>query len=222
MLRVVELFTFLDPLREAGFPVEFVARREEVTGSYDKEEGLKELEPFHRQVVTGLGYRWEQFWRAEQVHGAEVARIESGDNPGTIIPGVDGLMTDEPSALLGIYVADCGVIWVGDKRTGAIALLHSGRKGTEEQILPKALSAMAEQFGTQPEDLIVVLGPCIRPPLYEVDIASLISAQAQNFGVRDFHDCGICTGHEVEKYYSYRVEKGHTGRMLGLLASNRK
>ncbi len=32
-----------------------------------------------------------------------------------------------------------------------------------------------------------------------------------------FVDCGICTGEGVENYYSYRVEKGNTGRMLALL-----
>lgn len=212
----MELFTYLDPLREAGFAVDFVPRVDGIEGSYDKEEGLRALEPAHRQAVEGLGYRWPQLWRAEQVHGAEVSLIDS-DGPGEIVPGVDGLMTNRADVLLGIYVADCGLIWLADPVTGAIALLHSGRKGTEGGILTRAIGELKEAYGCRPSDLIVMLGPCIRPPHYEVDIASQIARQAEEAGVKHFHDCGICTGAGVADYYSYRVEKGRTGRMIGLL-----
>ena len=219
----MELFSFLDPLREAGFSVDFVSRVEGVMGCYDKEEGLLELEPYHREAVRRLNYEWEVLWRAEQVHGAEVELVggESFLNfPNRIVSGADGLMTADSSLLLGIYVADCGLIWVADRKTKAVALLHSGRKGTEAGILPRAVAAMREKFGTRAEDLMVVLGPCVRPPIYEVDIAELIREQAQNAGVGEFIDCGICTGREVDRFYSYRVEKGCTGRMLGLLGSS--
>lgn len=215
----MELFTFLDPLREAGFVADFVPRIAGVTGSYDKEAALAALEPYHREAVEQLGYRWDQLWRAEQVHGGEVKILEGGSQAAEVVPGVDGLMTESAADLLGIYVADCGLIWLADRESRAVSLLHSGRKGTEAEILSKAVSQMKASYGTKPEDLIVVLGPCIRPPLYEVDIASLIAEQARAAGVGDFYDSGICTGAEVECYYSYRVEKGSTGRMLGLLGS---
>jgi copper oxidase (laccase) domain-containing protein len=35
--------------------------------------------------------------------------------------------------------------------------------------------------------------------------------------VAQVHDCGICTGCDLQSYYSYRMEKGKTGRMLALL-----
>ena len=31
-------------------------------------------------------------------------------------------------------------------------------------------------------------------------------------------DCGDCTGANPDRYYSYRMEQGRTGRMLALLA----
>jgi copper oxidase (laccase) domain-containing protein len=31
---------------------------------------------------------------------------------------------------------------------------------------------------------------------------------------------GVCTACDLERYYSYRVEKGKTGRMLALLGIN--
>lgn len=198
---------------------DFVPRVEGVAGSYDKEEGLVSLEPFHRQAVERLGFDWSQLWRAEQVHGGELGMVEVSSGSADTLKGVDGLISHLPSELLGIYVADCGLIWLADQRTGAVALLHSGRKGTEEGILPNAVAAMGKSFGSRPEDLIGVLGPCIRPPHYEVNISKMIALQASEVGLGQFHDCGICTGSEVSCHYSYRIEKGLTGRMLGLLAS---
>ena len=32
------------------------------------------------------------------------------------------------------------------------------------------------------------------------------------------HDSGVCTACDLKRYYSYRAEKGQTGRMLALLA----
>ena len=77
---------------------------------------------------------------------------------------------------------------------------------------------MQREFGSDPARLIVQLGPCIRPPLYEIDFAAAILAQARTAGVRAVHDCGTCTGANVERYYSYRVERGKTGRLLAFLA----
>jgi copper oxidase (laccase) domain-containing protein len=78
---------------------------------------------------------------------------------------------------------------------------------------------MAETYGTAPADLIMQVGPCIRPPLFEVDIASMIVRDAIAAGVpaSQIHDCGTCTGAEISRYYSYRVEQGKTGRLLALL-----
>jgi copper oxidase (laccase) domain-containing protein len=48
--------------------------------------------------------------------------------------------------------------------------------------------------------------------------AALIVAQCRDAGVTHVADSGICTGANVARYYSYRVERGRTGRMLALLA----
>ena len=66
-------------------------------------------------------------------------------------------------------------------------------------------------------NVIVQLGPCIRPPHYEVDFAAEIGRQAARAGIVRFHDCGLCTACDLARYYSYRAEKGKTGRMWGVL-----
>jgi copper oxidase (laccase) domain-containing protein len=68
-----------------------------------------------------------------------------------------------------------------------------------------------------PKDLILVIGPCIRPPCYEVDFAAEIRRQAHEAGMTDILDECICTACHPERYYSYRRELGLTGRMLATL-----
>lgn len=204
----------------------FLPRVANVSCGYDKWEVLDALEPSHRAAVIQLGFSWENLWRAEQIHGVEVAAVPAGGLPfyaekdharSQVVAGVDALVTNTPGVLLGIYVADCGAVYFHDRRTGAVGLAHSGKKGTEGNITRRVLETMHTHYGTRAEDVAVGLGPCIRPPHYEPDFALQIAQQARAYGVADFQDCGICTGAEVRDYYSYRLEKGKTGRMLALL-----
>ena len=114
-------------------------------------------------------------------------------------------------------MADCAAVYVADRKGRAIALLHSGRAGTEANITRRTIRLMTEAFGIGPADLAVHISPCIRPPLYETDFAAAILRQAREAGVGEVVDDGICTGKNVARYYSYRVERGRTGRMLAAL-----
>lgn len=183
----------------------------------DKTAVLSRLRPWHDAAVASLGFDQENVFTAEQIHGGETEAVTEKSPRWT--PGVDGLMTNEPGLMLGIHTADCAPVFLVDPVKRAIALLHSGRKSTEAGITPRTIRLMVETYGTHPADLIVQIGPCIRPPLFEVDIASLIVRDAIAAGVPSLqiHDCGTCTGTAVDQYYSYRVEKGKTGRLLALL-----
>jgi len=212
---VTGALSFLDPLhRISGLRVTFVNRVDGVGVDGDRDEVLERLRPHHLAKVREV-FGKECWWRAEQVHGNAVAEI-CGGAPSEI-SGVDGLISARPGQVLGIYVADCGPIWLADRRTGAIGLLHSGKKGTELGILGEGLKQMAKLYGTRPEDVVGVLGPCIRPPHYDIDFAAGIVRQAEEAGVGDFHDSGIDTASDLNEYYSYRMEKGRTGRLLALM-----
>ncbi len=181
------------------------------------------LEGFHSQVRTQLGF--EQYACGEQVHGCGIAVLPASmaDDGGLAtvggpaIAGVDGLITNRPGLCLGVRVADCCAVYLLDPVRRCIGLVHSGRKGTELGIVPAAIARMGAAFGTDPADLLVQLGPCIRPPLYEIDFAAEILRQARAAGVINVRDCGANTGEDLLRYYSYRMEKGQTGRMLALL-----
>jgi hypothetical protein len=182
----------------------------------DRAEALAALAESHLAVREGLGVGGRVFATAGQVHGNHVARVTA--EMAFPVPEADGLITDDPRVCLGIYVADCGPLFLVDPERRAIGLAHSGRKGTEQEIARVAVEGMVEEFGCVPSRMIAQLGPCIRPPHYEVDFARGILEQCRAAGVGQVHDCGTCTGASVERYYSYRVELGRTGRMLALLA----
>jgi copper oxidase (laccase) domain-containing protein len=129
----------------------------------------------------------------------------------------DGLVTTQQGVTLGIYVADCAPVWIVARDGTAGALLHSGKKGTELGITRQGIRMLADCTGKQAGEFLAIIGPCIRPPCYEVDFAEEIAHQAREEGVHEIHDAGTCTACTPDRYYSYRREKGLTGRMLATL-----
>ena len=202
----------------AGVCAGWVGRVTGVATGVERDEAMRRLRAVHEEAlrtVTGGG----GWWRAEQVHGAAVAevpgmatRVAADGLP--VVPGVDGLVSGKTGVVMAVYVADCGPLWLADRVTGAIGMVHSGKKGTEGNILGAAVRLMAQRFGTRARDLVAVLGPCIRPPHYEVDFAAEIARQAEAAGIGEYHDCGCDTAADLLRYYSYRMEHGRTGRML--------
>jgi len=131
--------------------------------------------------------------------------------------GCDGIISNQRGIALGIYVADCCAVYIVDPKTPAIGLVHSGRKGTELGVITNAIRQMIERFGSDPAEMVVQLSPCIRPPHYESDFAVEIIRQCRALGVKQIHDSRICTACDLDQYYSYRAEKGKTGRMLAVI-----
>jgi len=185
----------------------------------DREAGLERLRGGHLGVAEDLGFAAGTLALAEQVHAAEVAWV--GDAAACLHPaaGADGLATAEPGCALGIHVADCCAVYVVDPVRRAVALLHSGRRGSERGIVRRGIESLSARSGSRPEDLVIQLSPCIRPPRYEVDFAAWIRRDAVAGGVPagQVHDDGTCTGSDLERFYSYRAEKGRTGRMFAVL-----
>jgi copper oxidase (laccase) domain-containing protein len=196
----------------------FTQRIAGIDVSGDKAEALSRLDAAHREIRRAIGTGDWPLLTAEQVHGSKIATADTPVGSDKHFAGCDGVITNQTGLALGIHVADCCAVYIIDPNTPAIGLVHSGRKGTELGVVSNAITRMVERFGSNPAELIVQLSPCIRPPHYEVDFAANIAEQCRAKGVREIHDSGICTACHVDLYYSYRLEKGKTGRMLALLA----
>ncbi len=161
-------------------------------------------------ALNRQGLSCREVVQVTQVHGAEVLRVDDvGDV--TMEREADGLVTGRPGVTLVVRVADCGPIYLVDRRLRAVGLLHSGRKGTEADILSTGVGLMKQEFGCAAADILGFLGPCIRPPHYELDIPAALARQAAAAGIQ-WADCGLNTGTDSKRFYSYRMEKGSTGR----------
>src|SRR5678815_1701944 len=194
----------------------FICRLPGIDVSADREIALARLEEFHAAVRAEAGLAERVFITAEQVHGSVVATVDAHSI--APVPEADALITTDPRVCLGIHAADCGPVYLLDAIRRVIALLHSGRRGSELGIVRAAIEKMEREFKCDPASLVVQLGPCIRPPRYDTDFAAAILQQCRDAGVRAVHDCGVCTGANLERYYSYRIEHGRTGRLLAFLA----
>jgi len=176
---------------------------------------IKNLESELTALFAAAGFPMVDAVQAEQPHGN---RAQAVYTPlGIRVPDVDALATSVPRMPLIVRVADCGAVFFYDPVKQVIALAHSGRRGTEGNIVKETIACLRETYDTNPKNLIVQLGPCIRPPHYEIDFAAEIEKQARACGVQHYYDCGICTASNLERYYSYRAEKGETGRMWAVL-----
>jgi copper oxidase (laccase) domain-containing protein len=196
----------------------FITRIPGVPTTTDRAAVIAALTPMHEEVLRQGGIAVKMLRRAQQVHGNKVALV--GDIGCSYpVEGVDGLFCGgKADCCLGIYVADCAAVWIYDKETQSRALIHSGKQGTQQNIVGETLTAMYKVLGVQAADCIAVISPCIRPPHYEVDIVSEIRRQLEAAGIaaENITDSGLDTAADLETFYSYRVEKGNTGRMLAL------
>lgn len=173
---------------------------------------------FQQRVIHSLGFN--QFATAEQTHGDSVAVVEAASStvPLSFFPQVDALITRERNLPLVIRCADCAAVYIADRRTPAIALIHSGKKGTLGNIAGNTIRRMQMEFGTDPRDYLALISPSIGSCHYEMDIWNGIEQQLRDTGVQDVHNPRVCTACHLDRYFSYRAELGKTGRMLAVLA----
>jgi copper oxidase (laccase) domain-containing protein len=195
----------------------FTRRIPDIDVSHNKAEALRRLESAHREIRNAIGIGDWPLLTPQQIHGDKIAFVDAPVKSDEEFSGCDGIITNQHGVALGIYVADCCAVYIVDPKTPAIGLVHSGRQGSELGVVPNAITQMIECFGSNPTELTIQLSPCIRPPHYEIDFAARIIEQCGALGVKEIHDTGRCTACHPDLYYSYRVEKGRTGRMLALL-----
>jgi len=162
------------------------------------------------------------------------------------IENCDALVTNLSNVVLTMLTADCVPILLYDREKDVIAAVHAGWKGTKGKIVVKTLLKMQEEFASNMKDIVVGIAPSIGKCCYEVgedvakhffdtpegmrkigekymlDLPFINQKQLIDVGVdpENIEMSNICTSCKVERYFSYRKEKGCSGRfmsMIGLL-----
>jgi len=127
-----------------------------------------------QRFLAMLGLKAARICTPEQVHGDVIDRVGTAEmGRGALeyadaIKGCDALITNEPGVPLMLCFADCTPILFIDPVHHAVGIAHGGWKGTVSRIAAKTVQRLADEFGTQPEDLLVGIGPSIGPECFEV------------------------------------------------------
>jgi polyphenol oxidase len=199
----------------------------------------------HTRLFDALGVSSDQVVSPSQVHGRRVAVVGQQDG-GTIIPRTDALITNRRGMALLLRFADCVPVLFYDAVHRAAGLAHAGWRGVAKQVIPATVAAMAEQFGTEPQDLWAGVGPAIGLDHYEVgedvvrhvqatlppetcvasqiegqwhlDLPKAVTAQLTMLGIARIEGAEICTACNLREWYSHRGEAGNTGRFGVLVA----
>jgi polyphenol oxidase len=153
--------------------------------------------------------------QGRQVHGTRVVVDGQG------IEEADGQVISDPGAAAIVLVADClPVALAGPERVG---MVHAGWRGLAAGVLEAGVEATGA--------VCAAIGPGIGPCCYEVgddvravfgtseptlDLKAIARARLEAAGVREVHDCGLCTSCDAERFFSHRRDRGVTGRQAGL------
>ena len=218
----------------------------------DKESCVAEN---RKKIFNVLDIDYRNIVSAQQVHMDKIALVRKEDTGkgafkySNAIAESDALITNIPAIPLLMCYADCVPVFILDPVIKVIALIHSGRKGTELELTLKTLFKMKKIFNTEPHSCLAAIFPSIGPCCYHMkeenkiddywlnkDKYNSIPISLQNKSDRslDLRKANygqlikggveeknifinkICTADHPEFFFSYRRDKGNTGRMAAI------
>lgn len=220
-------FIYLENLRINGFFYGFTTRE------IEKESVVKTFKNHGLRLIT-----------AKQIHSSKVLRVDKKSGDGIV---ADGLLTNEKNLFVGVKTADCLPVLLFDKNKKAVGAIHSGWRGTYNGIVSEGVKRMKEEFGSEPENLIALLGPSISKCCYEIgkDVENLLEISFSEFiekrkgkiyfdirganrmllikaGLKDnnIFELPLCTMCEKELFFSHR--RGEKGRNIAFVGISEK
>jgi YfiH family protein len=159
------------------------------------------------------------------------------------IEDCDALITNQKGIMLTILTADCVPILLMDIEKNVIAAVHAGWRGSRAKIVAKTVNKMCKAFDCDVKNIVVGIGPSIGVCCYEVDsnvanffkksqkralknsekymldLPMVNKEQLLSVGILEsnIEMSHICTACEVDRYFSYRKEKGCSGRFMSMI-----
>lgn len=203
-----------------------------------------------RILGEAVGFSPEDTVFTRQIHTDVVRRVGSANRGEGLFTPVradcDALITEEPGVALTVFTADCTPVLLYDPVTGAVGAAHAGWRGTALGIAGKTAAAMAEQFGTRPEDIRAAIGPNIGVCCFEthrevpqamydalgreaepfilpkgekflVDLKGINALWLRKAGVEHIEISGECTACRPDRFWSHRVTGGERGSLAAII-----
>lgn len=141
------------------------------TGENETFEAVSENRRRLGQALELDASRWVA---CRQCHGAGIQTVDTRHvGRGALaqedgVPETDGLITADSQVPLLIQVADCLPILLVAPEVHAVGAVHAGWRGTQAQILRRAIERLCAEFGAEPAQIQVAIGPGIGFEQFEV------------------------------------------------------
>jgi len=182
--------------------------------------------------------------QTEQIHGTDCFRCSGSGSLHS--KQADILLSNKPGIPIAVRSADCLPILMADPTNKIVAAVHAGWRGTAAGVAIKAVEQMLK-MGAKQEHIHASLGPAIGPCCFEVgaDTAEMLKNSVAGAGhcityspeprpnltginllqlkkagvtedhIETFYICSCC---HPERFYSFRRDRGVTGRHLAVVA----
>ncbi|MFY9555117.1 MAG: peptidoglycan editing factor PgeF [Blastocatellia bacterium] len=181
-------FLVCEPLERAGFNNAFSTRlggvsplpEDSLNLAYFKGDAKETVEENRRRFLKAIGAEQARIITARQTHSTERTVIESAQQASGPQPDCDAMITKLSGVLLAIQTADCLPVLIGDPRTGVVAAIHAGWRGTAGRITERTIADLM-LHGVSPRDCIAALGPVACAECYEVG-EDVIDRYKKDFG----------------------------------------
>jgi len=165
-----------EPLERAGFINAFSTRLGGVSAlpsralnlAYFKGDEKDAVAENRRRFLKAMGAEGVQIITARQTHSTERCTIESAQQARGPQPECDAMITRMSDVLLGVQTADCLPVLIADTKSGAVAGIHAGWRGTAGRITERTIADLMLSAGVNPRDCIAALGPTACAECYEV------------------------------------------------------
>jgi len=197
-------------------------------GSNDKKENiLKNLE----LVSKKIGCKKESLITLNQIHSNHVIHFNNKTSVKNKLTG-DSIVSEVRNIGISILTADCASILFYDPNKKIIGCAHVGWKGALNGIIKNTVRKFND-LNSNNNDLIAVVGPCIKKDNYEVkidfferftyqdknneiffekvndekykfDLRSFINKELSNLNIKNIDNIEMDTFSESEFFYSYR------------------
>lgn len=164
-----------EPLERAGFINAFSTRlggtsplrSRALNLAYFSGDDNENVVENRRRFRSAIGAPNEIIITARQTHSTERCIIESPEHSDAQ-PHCDAMITRTRGVLLAVQTADCLPVLIGDTKSGAMAAIHAGWRGTAGRITERTIADMMLAQGVNPRDCIAALGPAACAECYEV------------------------------------------------------
>lgn len=194
-----------------------------------------------RHLAQLLGVPERPVVFANQVHGDRVLVVNADTGDGCA-GDADALVTSDPRIALAVRGADCPTVLLIDPDRPALALVHSGWRGTVAHIVSKAVARLVDHLDSHPSRLSAGIAPSVGPCCYEVgeevaahfevdfpaavvrrqpgklfvDLAAAIRDDLRAAGIPPdrIETSRLCTSCRSDLLYSFRREGNHAGRSI--------